>query len=685
MKVVESSLSHRALRWFVVWIGAAARVSLVGRFFSRLGKILGPVLASSETFGLKRIAPRPLVRVGPSWSSQAFTRPYLWLRRVVGGGPVGRGARALGFVGADSGLGHGAWTLVVGAGAFGLGVGRLALLVSNASGAAAGVAGAGTSLGVRMIPPVLLLVGGAIFLAAGPRLLVAVRASGLVRGGGWLGRTVVEGRSLVPAGWTGSGASADAMPSVPSYAGRTFSWRRLAGPLGGATVLAAAAGLIGGLTSGRGPLVLVAAAVFILALVLVFWRPQVILLALAAFPWLDYVSRHALGGFGPAWKEALLVLALLVLLVCVVVFRGWELWSVPISLPLGLAVVAAIGSVVIQKVPNDVGLFALRITFEPILYFYAGFLLPKSKRWIKWVVAVFLLSSLALALHGLYQYATHAPMPASWIDITESTSIGTRAYSIVNNPNGLGAFLLLGALLSMSLALARLRLVQRLVMAAVCVVLLAGIAVTFSRGAWIGLGVGILAVLIMAYRRYLAPVFVVAFIAWFALPAKFTQRLTFAFSGGYVAKSTEAGRLFVWKMALQRIVDHPWLGVGLGTFGGTSAVTFGLSRFWVDDFYLQLAAEGGLILLALFMWILWRTGKSLIKSNKSSHDPYVRALTAGVFGGFVAVAVANVTASVWETLIVGVGFWFLAGLATSAGFQLQDAEDPGGELERTSP
>jgi O-antigen ligase len=536
-----------------------------------------------------------------------------------------------------------------------------------------------------MIPPVLLLVGGAIFLAAGPRLLVAVRASGLVRGGGWLGRTVVEGRSLVPAGWAGSGASADAMPSVPLNAGRTFSWRRLAGPLGGATVLAAAAGLIGGLTSGTGPLVLVAAAVFILALVLVFWRPQVILLALAAFPWLDYVSRHVLGGFGPAWKEALLILALLVLLVCVVVFRGWELWSVPISLPLGLAVVAAIGSVVVQKVPNDVGLFALRITFEPILYFYAGFLLPKSKRWIKWVVAVFLLSSLALALHGLYQYVTHAPMPASWIDITESTSIGTRAYSIVNNPNGLGAFLLLGALLSMSLALARLRLVQRLVMAAVCVVLLAGIAVTFSRGAWIGLGVGILAVLIMAYRRYLAPVFVVAFIAWFALPAKFTQRLTFAFSGGYVAKSTEAGRLFVWKMALQRIVDHPWFGVGLGTFGGTSAVTFGLSRFWVDDFYLQLAAEGGLILFALFMWILWRTGKSLIKSNKSSHDPYVRALTAGVFGGFVAVAVANVTASVWETLIVGVGFWFLAGLATSAGFQLQDAEDPGGELERTTP
>ena len=47
-----------------------------------------------------------------------------------------------------------------------------------------------------------------------------------------------------------------------------------------------------------------------------------------------------------------------------------------------------------------------------------------------------------------------------------------------------------------------------------------------------------MAVLIMAYRRYLAPLFVAAFVAWFALPAKFTNRLIFAFSGEYVAKST---------------------------------------------------------------------------------------------------------------------------------------------------
>jgi len=221
-------------------------------------------------------------------------------------------------------------------------------------------------------------------------------------------------------------------------------------------------------------------------------------------------------------------------------------------------------------------------------------------------------------------------------------------------------------------------------MAAICVVLLAGIAVTFSRGAWIGLAAGVVVLLIMAYRRYLAPLFVAGLVAWFVMPAKFTNRLIFAFSSDYVTKSTQAGRLYVWRLALQRIVDHPWFGVGLGTFGGTSAFTYGFSRLWVDNFYLQLAAEGGLILLALFVWILWRTAKGLVKSYKSARDPYLRALAAGVFGGFVAVVVANVTASVWETLVVGVGFWFLAGLATSVGFQLKGAADSGTAANRTS-
>jgi len=247
------------------------------------------------------------------------------------------------------------------------------------------------------------------------------------------------------------------------------------------------------------------------------------------------------------------------------------------------------------------------------------------------------------------------------------TEIGTRAYSIVQNPNGLGAFLLMGALVSLSLALARgLSRTRRVWSAVACLVQLAGIAVTFSRGAWIGLAAGVVALVLLAYRRYFAPLLAAGVVAWLAMPQAFVNRLTFAFSSAYITKSLAAGRLYVWKMSLQHMAAHPWFGVGLGTFGGTAAVTYGYGRLWVDNFYLQLGAEGGLLLLAFFLWILLRGAKGLVKGYAMGEGPYVRALCAGVFGAFVAVAVANLTASVWETLVVGVGFWFLSGLATSA-------------------
>ncbi len=387
----------------------------------------------------------------------------------------------------------------------------------------------------------------------------------------------------------------------------------------------------------------------------------------ALFPWLDWMARRNLGALGPVWDDALLVFSVAALLWCVLVLRRSRFWTMPIVLPALLAFAAALGSVVINDVPGDVAFFALRVLFQPLLFYFLGFLFPKNRRLLQWVVVAFLLAGLALALHGLYQYATNAPMPAHWVDLREVGLISTRAYSVIGNPNGLGAFLLLGSLLSLNLALTRgLGKVRRTAMAVVCGVHVAGVAVTFSRGAWLGLVAGILALIILAHRRYLVPLVAAGVLAWFVIPRQFVNRLTFAFSSTYIAKSLSAGRLYVWKMALGDIAAHPLFGVGLGTFGGTSAVLFGYGRLWVDNFYLQLAAEGGLILLALFLWVLVRGAKGLVKGYVTTSDPFLRALTAGVFGGWVAVAVANVTASVWETLVVGVGFWFLGGLATSA-------------------
>lgn len=654
MNVVANSLSYRGALCAWRWLGLVARDSLVGRFFLALARVLVPVFASSHIFGLRHVGSENLGQAEP-WSSGqlrnsyavlALSRAYVYIRNRAGQGLVGRAGKAVRSGVASSSLARGAWPYVVGAGLFTLGCARLGLLLAYGT------------VDLRLVVSVAVLLVGVLLLASGPRLDAAWADSTLARE---LGLRACGGRGVQPWQWGEDGPGAGVLVTIGA-------------------LLAAAAGLIAGVTPGSGAALTVGVTVALCVLALLVARPEAMLIVFAAFPWLDWLARRSLGSIGAGWDESLLIISVVLVLWSLLVLRRGELWTVPVALPALLALAAALGSVTVNEVPGDVAWFSLRVLFQPLVFYFLGFLFPKNRRWLQGAVAVFLLAGAGLALHGLYQYLTHAPMPARWVDIYE-TDIGTRAYSIIGNPNGLGAFLIMGALVSLSLALAPgLSLRARLWSAGACVVHLAGVAVTFSRGAWIGLAIGGLALLIMAYRRYLAPLAAVSLLAWFLMPQAFVNRLTFAFSSTYITKSLEAGRLMVWKMALERIAAHPWFGVGLGTFGGTSAVTFAYGRLWVDNFYLQLAAEGGLLLLVFFLWMLLRAAKALVRGHGLATDPYLRALSAGVFGAFVAVVVANLTASVWETLAVGVGFWFLAGLATSAAFQL--AAEPA--AERTS-
>ncbi|MCE5254973.1 MAG: O-antigen ligase family protein [Actinomycetia bacterium] len=642
MKVTAGSISYRAARRGGVWIGTVARCSLVGRFLLRVARVLGPVLAASLTFGIRYVGTRRLQRDGHPLSVLAVSRPYLWLRSTLGGGALGRATDAVAAAAGRSRFARGAWVWVVGAGIAGLGCGRVALLLTQGAVLLDGTGAAPAAPVLRIIISAIVVLVGLLVFVAGPRLLPAARVS-----------LAGRGLALIAGGTPGTAAGPQERPA--------------GGPVVvAATILAAVAGAAAGLASGSGAFVVVALVIAACLFALVIVRPEAMLVAVAAFPWLDWAARRLLGSLGPVWDDSLLIFSIALLLWSVIVLRRGELWTVPVTLPLLLALAAAVGSIVVREVPGDVALFAARVLFQPLLFYFLGFLLPKNRWWVRGAVGVFIAASVALALHGLYQYATHAPMPASWVDVRE-TDIGTRAYSIVQNPNGLGAFLLMGALVSLSLALARgLSRAHRVWSAVACLIQLAGIAVTFSRGAWIGLAAGVVALVLLAYRRYFAPLLAAGVVAWLAMPQAFVNRLTFAFSSAYITKSLAAGRLYVWKMSLQHMAAHPWFGVGLGTFGGTAAVTYGYGRLWVDNFYLQLGAEGGLLLLAFFLWILLRGAKGLVKGYAMGEGPYVRALCAGVFGAFVAVAVANLTASVWETLVVGVGFWFLSGLATSA-------------------
>ena len=640
--VLTASLTGAVYHAASVRLGAAWPVSATGRLLSAVWRVLRRYLAGSAFFSTASSTIRPTAQLPVSFTGRVAAGVFRATVDGIGGGVLGRLARRSG-VGADgSVLSGGAWVRPLGGALSAFALARLVAPLVGLQEAVSQTAPLVDRAATRPGLVVLILAGLTALtfggVAPGGHRGVVVRSLGLVMG------TSDAGQRASDAGQRRPDTLVVILSSLASVSLGTFA----------------------GLTSGPGAVLPLLLGVGLVVAVAVLYRAEVLLLVLAAFPWVNWAARQSLGSLGGVWDEALLLGSFGAVFFALAITRRTELRSSPVLAPLALAVVAAVGSVLVREVPSAVGVFALRVTFQPVLFFFLGQLLPRDRRWVRAAVIVFIGAGLLLALHGLFQYATHAPMPAKWVDARE-TAISTRAYSVIENPNGLGAFLLMASLLAVSLALSRVRFAARGILAGAALVLAAGLAVTFSRGAWLGFIVGLIALAALSYRRLLAAMAVAGLVAPLAAPPVFLDRLTFAFSPEYLAKSAAAGRLFVWRMAIDRIIEHPWFGLGLGTFGGTTAFLFSYTTLWVDNFYLQLAAEGGLVLLFAFLWLLLRVGKGLVASHQAQTDPFLRAVVAGVFGGFVAVAFANFTASVWETLVVGAGFWFLAGLATSLG------------------
>lgn len=180
------------------------------------------------------------------------------------------------------------------------------------------------------------------------------------------------------------------------------------------------------------------------------------------------------------------------------------------------------------------------------------------------------------------------------------------------NPNFLAGFLavalvlLVGGQLFPAAGEER-RPLRRVLAAAEGAVLLAALLTTGSRGGALALAGGLLLLLVLRSWKAAAAVSSLAAVALLAIPNPLFQRLqalphtdNFAYT-----------RLAVWKGALAMMLDHPWLGIGLGQYEYVSTrYAFPIVTHWAKHTrvaenahseYLQAGAELGVpgILVAL--------------------------------------------------------------------------------------
>lgn len=302
-------------------------------------------------------------------------------------------------------------------------------------------------------------------------------------------------------------------------------------------------------------------------------------------------------------------------------------------------------------------------------------LLSEARRGrLAWVIAAVLVAGVAQAALGYWQYDVRGFGPSHF-------AIGAgqyRAYGTFEQPNPFGGFLGLIWPVAAGMAVAAglyawhmrrpAHMALTAALGAAAGLMLLGLYVSFSRGAWLGAAAAALAVAIAVPRRRPVGVGLVAagLLAFAALlsaglvPASIANRL--ADVGDFVTVTDVRGatitvdnfaileRLAHWQAAVAMAQDHLWLGVGLGNYGAAYAQYALLN--WPNALghahmiYFNMLAEIGVVGLAAYL-VLWLAIFALTMRAVGRADGLRRGLAVGLLGTWTHLSVHHIVDSLY--------------------------------------
>lgn len=341
-----------------------------------------------------------------------------------------------------------------------------------------------------------------------------------------------------------------------------------------------------------------------------------------------------------------------------------------------------------------VGLWSLSVSIDPertvlIILFWLvallGFWLViqfiQTKDDLKEVVVVTIVASAVLGVFSLYQLAGDmAGLPYEITGIKEgydkSTFGITRIHATLAEPLYFGNYLLVPFFLSVCVFLyGGVGKISKNIAFIVSLGLLVCIVLTISRGAYLGLGVGALLLIVWQRKRFfrrdnfiiiastlgLSLVLVSSF--FMLSDSRATEEITSHLtvekleSESVVSRSTANERAYeAWQL-------NPVLGIGLGGYGMLELEDKYESyiegyRPIVNNQYMETLAETGLIgfvlLILLIIIVLWRS----FKAWKVASDDFLRATLAGLTLGFIGILAQYFTFSTIYIIYI----WVFAGL-----------------------
>ncbi|MEO6578468.1 MAG: O-antigen ligase family protein [Candidatus Limnocylindria bacterium] len=384
----------------------------------------------------------------------------------------------------------------------------------------------------------------------------------------------------------------------------------------------------------------------------------------------------------------------------VITYRGlrhgtfWHALRDPVVGMVILFVAVAVVSAFVNATPALVAGLGIVMTIDAIAVYVVARMLPFDQRGVAVAVGAIVGVAAAASVLGIAQVVLH-PDLLGFASFAGRFGEGGRITSFLGNPNMVAA--VVGFVLPFPiLAAQRLPEVRhRRAAFALATLFCLALLLTFSRGAWVAVALGMLVGLMLLSRRALLILLMAVVAAWaisVVLPRNLLVSqedlaLYFPQSGAPSIIDSTLDRLdevyekrdlrmrFI-REGLPVVLDNPVLGVGPGRYGGAAATitdspvyaAYGTGLYGfrtVHNFWLHMTGELGAIGVAVFLTLVVGLVIRFVHAARRELDPMRFILMGGSATALVVVAFNNLTEMVFEGNFPGFVIWLVLGMVST--------------------
>ncbi len=404
-----------------------------------------------------------------------------------------------------------------------------------------------------------------------------------------------------------------------------------------------------------------------------------VLLALALYCGVDFVLRDVLSvaALSSVWDEGLLFVSFLwILRQRMDRTTLMETRTNPLDLP--VLVFMVLGFWLMNTIFDYyfISVAGYRATVQYMLWFFVVTRLLRDDKDFMLLYYGMVALATVIAVHGIYQYIVAVPIPSNWTDQAEQ-SVRTRVFSIFGSPNIMADYMVMFAPMAAGLAYYVKKPWQKILAWACTFLMCFGCLFTMSRAGWMAMALAVVLFCLFVDKRLFGLIVAVAVAACF-LPFV-ASRIGYLFTEQFAESTARGGRGGRWHFGLNYLKEsgHPWLGLGLGMFGGAIAVQNKIidqwDYFYMDNYYLKIMAEMGYLGFAVFVILLVFLMVTCIRSiarNKTSAEETqsMKPLAAGLFAGISGVLLHCYFENIFEEPYMMAYFWIMAAMVVYLGF-----------------